>query len=127
MRLTDMIRKLQGEINAKIAERNSLTSELNELRARDGFDVVTERELIGKRSQVDVDMAGDPAAGGAEDAGGTVNDDQRLRADRLADGGGGHRCSCQSVISTPTAVAHCSPDKADRHSVQPVLVRDYLD
>ena len=56
MRLTDMIRKLQGEINAKIAERNSLTSELNELRARDGFDVVTERELIGKRSQVDVDM-----------------------------------------------------------------------
>ncbi len=57
MRLTDLIRRLQEQINALIATRNAKTAALNELRAADGYDVTAEAALITERSTIDAEMA----------------------------------------------------------------------
>ena len=57
MRLTDLIRRLQEQINALIATRNAKTAALNELRATDGYDVTAEATLISERSAIDAEMA----------------------------------------------------------------------
>ena len=57
MRLTDIIRRLQGQINSLIATRNTQTEALNELRSTDGYDTAAEATLITERANTDAELA----------------------------------------------------------------------